>query len=80
MRIQENISAELQENKVGERFKVIIDRLEGNFYVGRTEYDSPEVDPEVLICRTGVPELQIGEFYNVKIDGTEEFDLYAHVV
>ena len=80
MRIQENISAELQENKVGERFKVIIDRLEGNFYVGRTEYDSPEVDPEVLICRTGVPELQIGEFYNVKIDGAEEFDLYAHVV
>lgn len=80
MRVQQNISLAHQENKVGKQFKVIIDRLEGNYYIGRTEYDSPEVDPEVLIRKTDDQELQIGAFYNVKIDSAEEFDLYAHVV
>ena len=80
MRVQQNISLAHQENKVGKQFKVIIDRLEGDYYIGRTEYDSPEVDPEVLIRKTDEQVLQIGAFYNVKIDSAEEFDLYAHVV
>jgi len=80
MRVQQNISLACQENKVGKSFKVIIDRLEGDYYIGRTEFDSPEVDPEVLIRRTGNLEIKIGEFYNVQVDGAEEFDLYAHVV
>lgn len=80
MRVQQNISLACQENKVGKSFKVIIDRLEGDYYIGRTEFDSPEVDPEVLIRRTGNLEIKIGEFYNVQVDSAEEFDLYAHVV
>lgn len=80
MRVQQNISLACQENKVGKTFKVIIDRLEGDFYIGRTEFDSPEVDSEVLIRKTDNSELKIGEFYNVQVDGAEEFDLYAHVV
>ena len=80
MRVQQNISLAHQENKVGKQFNVIIDRLEGDYYIGRTEYDSPEVDPEVLIRKTDEQVLQIGAFYNVKIDSAEEFDLYAHVV
>ena len=80
MRVQQNISLAHQDNKVGKQFKVIIDRTEGDYYIGRTEYDSPEVDPEVLIKKSDDAALQIGEFYNVKIDSAEEFDLYAHVV
>ena len=80
MRVQQNISLACQENKVGKTFRVIIDRLEGDFYIGRTEFDSPEVDPEVLIRKTDNAKIKIGEFYNVQVDGAEEFDLYAHVV
>ena len=80
MRIQQNISLAHQETKIGKQFKVIIDRLEDDFYIGRTEYDSPEVDPEVLIRKTNNQRLKIGDFYNVQVDGVEEFDLYAHVV
>ena len=78
MRVQQNISLANQEDKVGKTFKVIIDRLEGDYYIGRTEYDSPEVDPEVLIRKT--EDIKIGEFYNVQVDSAEEFDLYAHLV
>lgn len=80
MRVQQNISLAHQENKVGKQYKVIIDRLEGDYYIGRTEFDSPEVDPEVLVKKTDDCALQIGEIYNVKIDSAEEFDLYAHVI
>jgi ribosomal protein S12 methylthiotransferase len=80
MRVQQNISLEHQEGKVGKRYRVIIDRLEGDFYVGRTEFDSPEVDPEVLIRKTDNTDIRIGEFYQVVIDSAEEFDLYAHLV
>lgn len=80
MRVQQNISLAHQDSKVGKQFKVIIDRLEGDYYIGRTEYDSPEVDPEVLIKKNEDAALQIGEFYNVEVDSAEEFDLYAHVV
>lgn len=80
MRVQQNISLAHQENKVGKQYKVIIDRLEGDYYIGRTEYDSPEVDPEVLIRKSDQTKLVTGEFYNVEIDSAEEFDLFAHVV
>ena len=78
MGIQQQISAELNANKIGRQFKVIIDRVEGNYYVGRTEFDSPEVDPEVLIERNSIT-LDIGNFYQVKIDGSDDFDLFGHV-
>lgn len=79
MRIQQHISAELEAEKVGQTLKVIIDRVEGDYYVGRTEYCSPEVDPEVLIP-VAERELTIGEFYNVKITDSEEFDLYGTTI
>ena len=79
MRIQQNISAELEAEKIGQILKVIIDRREGDYYVGRTEYCSPEVDPEVLIP-TAERELAIGEFYDVKITDSEEFDIYGTTI
>ena len=79
MRLQQQISAEIQANKIGEVHRVIIDRIEGDYYVGRTQYDSPEVDPEVLIKVSDNPKLEIGEFYQCKITSAEEFDLYATV-
>jgi len=79
MALQQEISSEIETAKVGQVFKVIIDRKEGDFYIGRTEFCSPEVDPEVLIPDTG-RRLRTGSFYNVKITGAEEFDLYGEVV
>ena len=78
MRLQQSISAELEAEKVGLTLRVIIDRIEGNYYVGRTEFSSPEVDPEVLIALKG-KKLNIGEFYDVTITDSEEFDLYGEV-
>ena len=75
MRVQQNISAELEAEKVGMLMRVIIDRQEGEYFVGRTEFCSPEVDPEVLI--PVAEQLTIGRFYNVRITDAEEFDLYA---
>ena len=75
MRVQQNISAELEAEKVGSVMRVIIDRQEGDWFVGRTEFCSPEVDPEVLI--PAGEKLTIGEFYEVRITDAEEFDLYA---
>lgn len=75
MEIQQQISAELNRQKIGKTFKVIIDRQEGEFYVGRTEFDSPEVDGEVLI--TTEKPLKKGEFVNVKITGAEDYDLFG---
>ena len=75
MRIQQNISAEIEAQKVGTTLRVIIDRQEGDWYVGRTEYCSPEVDPEVLIPAS--EQLTIGNFYMARITDSEEFDLYA---
>lgn len=76
MRVQQSISAEIEAAKIGSVQKVIIDRLEGDYYIGRTEFCSPEVDPEVLIAASE-GELQIGEFYQVRITDAEEFDLYG---
>ena len=78
MRIQQQISAELEAEKVGTIQKVIIDRQEGDYYVGRTEFCSPEVDPEVLIPMSE-GDLTIGAFYDVRITDSEEFDLYATI-
>ena len=75
MRVQQNISAELEAEKIGSTMRVIIDRQEGDWFVGRTEFCSPEVDPEVLIPLE--ENLTIGEFYDARITDAEEFDLYA---
>lgn len=75
MSIQQGISAEILSHMVGTQQRVVIDRQEGDYYVGRTQYDSPEVDCEVLIDTKR--ELQVGEFYNVTIIKSEDFDLYA---
>ena len=78
MAIQQEISAELSHKKIGKTFKVIIDRKEGDYYVGRTEFDSPEVDPEVLIKYEG-KKLHEGNFYNVVIEDADDFDLYGRI-
>lgn len=79
MALQQKISSEIAESKVGKVFKVVIDRKEGDYYVGRTEFSSPEVDPEVLIP-VDYKKLRTGTFYNVEITDAEEFDLYGKVV
>lgn len=75
MRVQQQISAEIETAKIGQTLRVIIDRKEGEWYVGRTEFCSPEVDPEVLI--PAEEQLEIGRFYEVLVTDAEEFDLYA---
>lgn len=78
MRIQQQISAEVEAAKVGQTLRVIVDRQEGDWYVGRSEFCSPEVDPEVLIP---VSEgLTVGQFYDVRVTDAEEFDLYATTI
>jgi len=77
MRIQEQIAFEINESKVGKTLKTIIDREESDFYIGRTEYDSPEVDTEVLIDKK--KSLVVGAFYPVKITGTQSFDLMGTI-
>ena len=79
MALQEKIAAELNEEMKGKVLKVIIDRKEGDYYVGRTEYDSPEVDQEVLIP-INEKKLRIGFFYQVKIEKTDDFDLFGSVI
>jgi ribosomal protein S12 methylthiotransferase len=79
MEIQQEISFEKNQEKIGNTYKVLIDKKDGNFFVGRTEYDSPEVDNEVLIDAT-IDYATIGSFVNVKIDTAEDFDLYGHIV
>jgi ribosomal protein S12 methylthiotransferase len=79
MEIQQEISFEKNQERIGNTYKVLIDKKDGNFFVGRTEYDSPEVDNEVLIDAT-VDYATVGSFVNVKIDTAEDFDLYGHIV
>lgn len=78
MALQQQISEEIEAEKVGKTFPVIIDRKEGDYYVGRTEFCSPEVDPEVLIPVKD-KRLRVGDFYQVKMTGSDEFDLYGQV-
>ncbi len=79
MAVQEEITAEIQEEKVGKVLKVVIDREEGDYYVGRTEYDSPEVDLEVLIAVDSC-EMKVGKFYNVKIKSASVYELIGELV
>lgn len=77
MRIQEQIAGEISESRIGKTLRTIIDREEDDYYVGRTEWDSPEVDCEVLISKQTA--LKIGAFYDIKITGSENFDLYGEL-
>lgn len=79
MALQQDIATELSEDKVGKTFRVIIDRKEGDYFIGRTEADSPDVDCEVLIASNDDVAIEIGNFYNVTIDNCEEFDLYGSI-
>ena len=79
MAIQQNISLETNEKRVGSVEKVLIDRIEGDYYIGRTQYDSPEVDDEILIS-VDEAELNIGDFVNVKLVKADYFDLYGNVI
>ncbi|RZK49844.1 MAG: TRAM domain-containing protein, partial [Pedobacter sp.] len=79
MELQQGISFDINQEKVGNTYKVLVDRKEGDFFVGRTEFDSPEVDNEVLIdANSGYA--ATGSFVNVKIDRAEDFDLYGQIV
>ena len=75
MRVQEGISADLNASKMGQTLRVIVDREEEDFYVGRTEFDSPEVDPEMLITKES--RLEIGRFYDVEVTDAQAFELYG---
>lgn len=77
--IQADISLELNENKINKTLKVLIDRVEGDFYIGRSQFDSPEIDNEVLIPKCKEV-LKIGNFYNVLINGAEHFDLFGKII
>ncbi len=78
MRLQQNISAEVEAAKIGQVMTVVVDRVEGDYYIARSEFCSPEVDPEVLIPATeGL--LEVGQYYKVRITEAEEFDLYATI-
>ena len=79
MRLQERISLQNNARRIGQRMRVIIDRKEGDFYIGRSEYDSPEVDQELIIQSNGKRLLR-GHFYEVEITDAEDYDLYAEVV
>jgi ribosomal protein S12 methylthiotransferase len=78
MEIQQEISFELNNEKSGKVLKVIIDRKDGEYFIGRTEFDSPEIDNEVLIPVSGNP-LSVGNFYNIKINSSDNFDLYGEI-
>jgi ribosomal protein S12 methylthiotransferase len=79
MEIQQNISYDINQEKVGKTYKVLVDKLEGDYFIGRTEFDSPEVDNEVLIPSAD-QYATIGRFVNVEIDRAEDFDLYGTLV
>jgi ribosomal protein S12 methylthiotransferase len=79
MEIQQEISFEKNQEKIGQTFKVLIDKKDGPYFVGRTEFDSPEVDNEVLLDAS-VDYATVGTFVNVKVDSAEDFDLYGHIV
>jgi ribosomal protein S12 methylthiotransferase len=79
MLLQEQISSELCAKKIGNTYKVIIDRIEGDYYIGRTEHDSPEVDCEVLIHKSE-GNIQVGNFYKAEITDATEYDLYAKLL
>jgi ribosomal protein S12 methylthiotransferase len=78
MRLQERVSLENNARRIGQTMRVIIDRKEGDFYIGRSEYDSPEVDQELIIDSHGKRLLR-GRFYNVTVTDCEDYDLFAEL-
>jgi len=80
MELQAGISYDLNQQKVGKTFKTLFDKAEGDYFIGRTEYDSPEVDNEVLVKITEENHIRIGDFSNVKIDSADHYDLYGTIV
>ena len=80
MELQAGISADLNVRHIGSEFKVMIDRCEGGFWIGRTQFDSPDVDNEVRIPHTDEVHLRIGEFVQARITGASEFDLDAELI
>lgn len=79
MELQSGISYELNQKKIGQEFKVLFDRAEGDYFIGRTEFDSPEVDNEVLVKKADAY-VRIGDFAKVKINSADHYDLYGTVV
>ena len=80
MDLQTDISYNLNKNRIGKTYKVLIDRYEGDYFIGRTQFDSPDVDNQVFIKKTNEFKLNIGEFVNIKINSSDHFDLYGEVV
>lgn len=80
MKVQQEISFQNNQTKIGNTFKVLVDRKEGEFYVGRTEFDSPDVDNEVLIKADNENYISVGSFVNVKVNEASDFDLYAETI
>jgi ribosomal protein S12 methylthiotransferase len=78
MRVQQRISHEIMDENIGKTLEVVIDRRENDYYIARSQYSSPEVDPEILIGAEDA-QLKVGEFYNVEITDSEDFDLYAKI-
>jgi ribosomal protein S12 methylthiotransferase len=80
MELQSGISYELNQKKIGSTLRVLFDRVEGDYFIGRSEFDSPEVDNEVLVKKTAETYLRIGDFADVKIISADHYDLYGEVV
>jgi ribosomal protein S12 methylthiotransferase len=80
MDLQSGISHELNQNKINKEFKVLVDRVEGDYFIGRTIYDSPEVDNEVLIKKDENIYCRLGDFVDVKIINADHFDLYGELL
>jgi len=80
MKVQQEISYQNNQTKIGKTFKVLVDRKEGEFYIGRTEFDSPDVDNEVLIKADNSNYISVGSFVNVKVNEASDFDLYAETI
>ncbi len=79
MAVQQEISNEINQQKIGKEFKVLFDRKDGEYFIGRTEFDSPEVDNEVLV-EANQHYIRIGDFANVRITHAEDYDLFAEPV
>lgn len=80
MKVQQEISYNLNQAKIGQTFKTLIDKKEGSYYIGRTEFDSPDVDNEVLIKANNQQHLRIGDFANIKINDANDFDLFGEII
>jgi ribosomal protein S12 methylthiotransferase len=80
MELQSGISHDLNQLKVGNTYKVLFDRVEGDYFIGRTEFDSPEVDNEVLVKKTSENYIRLGDFSTIKITSADHYDLYGDLI